>query len=84
MLYGIKNEMDFYFVHSYFNLNNDEHSLGKTNYNENINSIVAKDNIIGFQFHPEKSQKYGLKLLKNFVNGIFHVKKENNTCTTFT
>ena len=67
VLYGIKNEMDFYFVHSYsFNLNNDEHSLGKTNYNENINSIVAKDNIIGFQFHPEKSQKYGLKLLKNF------------------
>tara|TARA_Y100000591_G_C21702664_1_gene629104 strand:- start:141 stop:758 length:618 start_codon:yes stop_codon:yes gene_type:complete len=67
VLDGIKNEMDFYFVHSYsFYLNDEENSLGKTIYNESLNSIVAKENIIGFQFHPEKSQKYGLKLLNNF------------------
>tara|TARA_B100001029_G_C14963407_1_gene395865 strand:- start:195 stop:773 length:579 start_codon:yes stop_codon:yes gene_type:complete len=66
---GIKDEMDFYFVHSYaFNLESDKFALGKTFYYKNFNSIVANDNVIGFQFHPEKSQKYGLKILQNFCN----------------
>jgi glutamine amidotransferase len=69
VLNGIKDEMDFYFVHSYkFNLENTKHALGETFYCKNFNSIVGKDNVIGFQFHPEKSQKYGLKILKNFFN----------------
>jgi len=69
VLDGIKNEMDFYFVHSYsFNLKDEDFKLGNTFYCKNFNSIVAKDNIIGFQFHPEKSQKYGLRLLQNFCN----------------
>ena len=69
ILEGVKNEMDFYFVHSYkFCLENKNHSIGQSLYTEIFNSIVAKDNIIGCQFHPEKSQKYGLKILKNFCN----------------
>ncbi len=69
VLDGIKDEIDFYFVHSYsFNLENEDFALGKTFYYENFNSIVTKGNIIGFQFHPEKSQKYGLRILKNFCN----------------
>ena len=69
VLNEIKNEMDFYFVHSYkFNLENANHALGETFYCENFNSIVTKDNVIGFQFHPEKSQKYGLKIFQNFCN----------------
>ena len=69
ILKDIKNNMDFYFVHSYcFNLDNEDSSVGKTFYYKNFNSIVMKENIIGLQFHPEKSQKYGLKILQNFCN----------------
>lgn len=69
VLDGIKNEMDFYFVHSYkFCPRNENNTIGESFYSENFSSIVGKDNIIGFQFHPEKSQKYGLKILNNFCN----------------
>ena len=69
VLEGIKNDMDFYFVHSYkFCPSDDEFTIGETIYTENFSSIVAKENIIGFQFHPEKSQKYGLKIINNFCN----------------
>ena len=56
ILEGVKNEMDFYFVHSYkFCLENKNHSIAQSFYTEIFNSIV-------------KSQKYGLKILKNFCN----------------
>ena len=64
---GIKNGLDYYFVHSYhFQTNNKEYILGVSHYGSDFISIVGKDNLIGFQFHPEKSQKNGLKLLENF------------------
>ncbi len=66
---GIKNEVDFYFVHSYhYVCSNSAMALGLTNYGINFPSIVGRDNILGVQFHPEKSQKNGLKLLENFCN----------------
>ena len=66
---GIKNEIDCYFVHSYhFEVKEKNHSLGETLYGDNFTSIVGKKNLIGFQFHPEKSQKNGLRLLKNFCD----------------
>ena len=72
VLDGIKNQMDFYFVHSYkFEVDIKDYVYGKTIYSDNFNSIIAKDNVIGFQFHPEKSQKYGLKILKNFFHWKF-------------
>ena len=58
----------FYYVHSYHSiLNNKDFEIAKCNYGGlQINSVIKKDNIIGCQFHPEKSGKAGLKILKNF------------------
>ena len=62
------NEKDFYFVHSYIYENiNKENILGITTYGKNFPSIINKGNIYGVQFHPEKSHKNGLKLIKNFI-----------------
>ncbi|MDH5722902.1 MAG: imidazole glycerol phosphate synthase subunit HisH [Alphaproteobacteria bacterium] len=59
---------NFYFVHSFmFQCLYNHHVLAMTNYGEPITAIVGKDNMIGVQFHPEKSQKAGLKLLSRFM-----------------
>ena len=63
---GVKSGMDFYFVHSYFLKENLKDGLSYTGYTQNFTSSVAKDNVIAFQFHPEKSQKNGLNLIENF------------------
>ena len=71
ILSNIDGKDNLYFVHSYkFNAKNKENSLCTTNYNEDFSSIVYHENIYGFQFHPEKSQISGLKLLKNFIEEI--------------
>ena len=58
-----------YFVHSYhFVPVRDENCLAATVYGEDVMAIVGHENMIGTQFHPEKSQKVGLNLLRNFVN----------------
>ena len=62
-------ESRFYFVHSYFFKPNDPSDiLTSTNYEIEFTSAVEKGNILGVQFHPEKSHKFGMKLLKNFVD----------------
>jgi len=64
---GIKNNSNFYFVHSYqIVLKNNEFLFAETKYLKKFPSIIIKDNVIGFQFHPEKSSKNGLKILENF------------------
>jgi len=69
ILKGIPNGSYMYFVHSYFVLPKDRNViLTTTGYGINFTSGVCKDNIYGFQFHPEKSQALGLKILKNFVD----------------
>lgn len=60
----------FYFVHSYRFECDDEFVVATTNYGQNINAVVRKENIFGVQFHPERSQRKGLHLLANFVNYI--------------
>ncbi|MCL4641622.1 MULTISPECIES: imidazole glycerol phosphate synthase subunit HisH [Olivibacter] len=61
-------EIRYYFVHSYFVCVDDEHnSLMKTSYGIEFDSAIIKDNIIGAQFHPEKSHRFGMKLFKNFA-----------------
>ena len=66
---GVPDNSWFYFVHSYFALPvNPDHALGVTEYNRAFASAVGRDNVVGFQFHPEKSQSVGLRLLANFAN----------------
>ena len=65
---GIENKSHMYFVHSYEFLTKQKNCIvATTNYGNSIIVAVAKDNIFGTQFHPEKSQKNGLKLLENFL-----------------
>lgn len=64
----------FYFVNSFYCLPKDEKVVaGVTDYGETFASIVAKDNVIGVQFHPEKSGPVGFKLLENFAKGVNNV-----------
>lgn len=61
--------VDLYFVHSYQVLpKSTDHIITKTDFGGEFVSAVAKDNVAGMQFHPEKSQPYGLKILENFVD----------------
>jgi|TARA_B110000438_G_C15657556_1_gene582352 glutamine amidotransferase len=63
------NQKDFYFVHSYyFDCLNVKNVIAYTNYGINFPSIVNKENVYGVQFHPEKSSKQGLNLIKNFLS----------------
>jgi imidazole glycerol-phosphate synthase subunit HisH len=65
---GIGTGEFFYFVHSYFcDEPSDEVVVGETEYGLNYASVVARANVCGVQFHPEKSQAAGLRLLKNFA-----------------
>ena len=65
---GIENESHFYFVHSFaFDVENEQFISATTNYSIEIVSAIEKDNIFGTQFHPEKSQANGIKILENFV-----------------
>lgn len=64
---GLHEESYLYFVHSFHIVCNDEISLAKTTYGYEFTSAVAKNNIFGFQPHPEKSHENGLKILKNFM-----------------
>jgi glutamine amidotransferase len=62
------NGLDFYFVHSYcYEASKAKDVAAKTEYGQIFPSIVARDNIWGVQFHPEKSQLSGMKLLKLFI-----------------
>ena len=66
---NLKDSSDFYFVHSYHFICEDENNiLAQTDYDINFASVVNKDNIFGTQFHPEKSQKAGFQILKNFIS----------------
>ena len=68
LLAGIENGDHAYFVHSYHaKVQNPAEILATVEYGQQITAIVGRDNIYGTQFHPEKSQKMGLKLLENFV-----------------
>ena len=68
LLKGVKDDDYFYFVHSFFpKPKRSKDILGKTPYGKLFASAVERKNIFGFQFHPEKSQDAGLRILKNFI-----------------
>jgi glutamine amidotransferase len=61
-------EPRFYFVHSYYvQANNPRDVLTTTHYGQDFHSVIQHNNIFGAQFHPEKSHKFGMKLLENFA-----------------
>ena len=65
---NLKNKSHMYFVHSYELITKQKDCIAATtNYGNSIIVAVAKENIFGTQFHPEKSQKNGLKILENFL-----------------
>ncbi|MCF7870749.1 MAG: imidazole glycerol phosphate synthase subunit HisH [Candidatus Omnitrophica bacterium] len=64
---GIEDGSYFYFAHSYFCQPHEKVALATTDYGQEFVSALSKKNIWGIQFHPEKSQKKGLKVLENFL-----------------
>lgn len=73
LLKGIEDNY-FYYVNSFYCLPKDKNVIvGVTSYGEKFAGVVAKDNIFGVQFHPEKSGPVGFKLLENFAKGAKYV-----------
>lgn len=65
---GLPEEPYFYFVHSYYSVGvNDCANAGSCEYGEDFTACVLKGNLLATQFHPEKSQENGLKLIENFL-----------------
>jgi len=68
VLEGLNHGDHAYFVHSYHLVPEDhDQVLAHANYGGKITAVVGRDNMIGTQFHPEKSQKTGLRLIGNFL-----------------
>ena len=69
LLSGITEEDDFYFVHSFaFRNIPNQNILSSGIYGSKFPTVIAKNNVYGVQFHPEKSQKAGVKLIQNFLS----------------
>ena len=65
---SICGELRYYFVHSYcVHVDDPAHSLMKTNYGVDFDSAIGRNNVYGVQFHPEKSHRFGMQILNNFV-----------------
>ena len=65
---GIPDEANFYFVHSYYAAPDDRSLVaGETEYGGSICSVIARDNLVATQFHPEKSGEVGLRIYDNFI-----------------
>jgi imidazole glycerol-phosphate synthase subunit HisH len=67
ILSDVEDKSFVYFVHSYYAQPSEDVTLTTTEYGFHFTSIVQKGNVYGIQFHPEKSQKAGLQMLKNFA-----------------
>jgi len=68
VLEGLSDGNHAYFVHSYhFKVKSAAHRLAHVEYGGDITAIIGRDNMIGTQFHPEKSQSAGLRLISNFL-----------------
>jgi len=68
---GLESDSRFYFVHSYHVIcANESNVLAQTTYGFDFVSAVVKDNVLGVQFHPEKSHRYGMRLLRNFLENV--------------
>lgn len=69
-LESLPEDQRFYFVHSYYLICKDQKDvIANTTYGYPFASIIGHDNVVGMQFHPEKSHKFGLQVLRNFAGG---------------
>lgn len=65
-------DMRFYFVHSYHVVCKDpQHRIATAHYGIELSAAIARDHILGVQFHPEKSHRFGMQLLRNFASHDF-------------
>lgn len=68
LLEGLDHAPDFYYVHSYaFDARDPADILATSDYGQQFAGVIGRDNIYGVQFHPEKSQRAGVRLVKNFL-----------------
>ena len=68
VLAGLDSGSDAYFVHSYHvNCDDSEDVIGTTDYGHTFHSMIQRGNVRGIQFHPEKSQGFGLELIRNYL-----------------
>jgi glutamine amidotransferase len=68
LIAGLDTDNRFYFVHSYHVVPvHEEHTLGVTDYGVDFASMIRADNVMGAQFHPEKSHFFGMTVLRNFA-----------------
>lgn len=70
LINGISNKQFLYYVHGFYAPSN-EHTLASCKYIRDFAAVVAKDNYMGVQFHPEKSGQVGSLLLQNFLNMVY-------------
>jgi imidazole glycerol-phosphate synthase subunit HisH len=69
LLSGLPKNPDVYFVHSYYmKCKNNDNVIATCEYGDQLTASISKDNIFGTQFHPEKSQDYGIRILENFCS----------------
>lgn len=72
LMNGVTKDSRYYFVHSYYVTCKDrENAVATTEYGVKFDSIIQKDNVVGTQFHPEKSHKFGMKILQNFLENFY-------------
>lgn len=67
----VDNELRFYFAHSYHLTCNENYILAESNYGYTFPVVIKKDNILGVQFHPEKSHIFGMNFFKSFSENNF-------------
>ena len=70
LLDGLADGAYVYFVHSYFCDAPDDVVIASSDYGRDFPAVVARDNVLGVQFHPEKSQAVGLRMVANFVRSL--------------
>jgi len=74
LINGIDNKQFLYYVHGFYAPSND-HTLASCKYIRDFAAVVAKDNFMGVQFHPEKSGQVGSLLLQNFLDMVYKQKR---------
>lgn len=69
LMAGVPTGSYVYFVHSYYcRPTNPANTIARTDYEKDFCAVVARENVFGIQFHPEKSQKHGLQILRNYID----------------